>query len=123
MLCGSGCICSSTAHSHQVGPVPAFYGAIAIGMFIGRWETGHSPGNSVSEMPERMNGGAVSEERSPETDAMLLHAGAGAMAIVSTLPQHRTKHDDNARLQKCCPAALLCCRNGLVSPMRDADPE
>ena len=25
----------------------------------------------MSEMPERMNGGAVSEERSPETDAML----------------------------------------------------
>jgi hypothetical protein len=30
------------------------------------------PGNSVSEVGERMKGGAVSEERSPEKEAMLL---------------------------------------------------
>lgn len=29
------------------------------------------PGNSVSEIGERMNGGAVKEERSPENDAIL----------------------------------------------------
>ena len=28
-------------------------------------------GNSVSEMGDRMNGGAVKDERSPEKDAML----------------------------------------------------
>ena len=32
---------------------------------------GHTPGNSVSEMGERMNGGAVKDERSPEKDAIL----------------------------------------------------
>ena len=30
-----------------------------------------APGNSVNETGERMNGGAVREERSPETEAML----------------------------------------------------
>jgi hypothetical protein len=30
-----------------------------------------APGNSVKETGERMNGGAVREERSPETEAML----------------------------------------------------
>ena len=29
------------------------------------------PGNSVREMGERMNGGAVKDERSPEKDAIL----------------------------------------------------
>lgn len=37
----------------------------------GRGGTRGLPGNSVSEMGERMNGGAVSDERSPETDAIL----------------------------------------------------
>lgn len=32
---------------------------------------GSVPGNSVSDMGERMNGGAVSDERSPDTDAIL----------------------------------------------------
>ena len=39
-----------------------------------------APGNSVSEMGERMNGGAVSDERSPETEAIL----ACASGTVST---------------------------------------
>jgi hypothetical protein len=30
------------------------------------------PGNSVSEIGERMNGGAVNDERSPETLAILV---------------------------------------------------
>ena len=38
---------------------------------------GDAPGNSVSEMGERMKGGAVSDERSPDTDAMLWGAEAG----------------------------------------------
>jgi len=31
----------------------------------------HEPGNSVRDVGERMKGGAVSEERSPENEAML----------------------------------------------------
>lgn len=34
----------------------------------------HAPGNSVSETGERMKGGAVMDERSPEKDAMLYNA-------------------------------------------------
>jgi len=30
----------------------------------------HLPGNSVSEVGERMNGGAVKEDKSPENDAI-----------------------------------------------------
>lgn len=62
--------------SHQVELAPILHGAMEIGVDT-KWsvrearEDSYLPGNSVSEMPERMNGGAVSEERSPETDAML----------------------------------------------------
>ena len=40
----------------------------------------HAPGNSVSEMGERMNGGAVRLDRSPETLAMLSAPSALARA-------------------------------------------
>ena len=33
----------------------------------------HLPGNSVSEVGERMNGGAVKEDRSPENEAILIN--------------------------------------------------
>ena len=57
-----------------------------------------SPGNSVSETGERMNGGAVIELRSPENDA-ILHArqcGDGGGGAGSRLDERR-------------PAPALCC--------------
>jgi hypothetical protein len=33
----------------------------------------HLPGNSVSEVGERMNGGAVKEDKSPENEAILIN--------------------------------------------------
>ena len=34
--------------------------------------TEHLPGNSVREMGDKINGGAVSDERSPEKEAILV---------------------------------------------------
>lgn len=42
------------------------------GRKVKRYEGGSVPGNSVSEMGERMKGGAVNEDKSPEKDAILL---------------------------------------------------
>ena len=41
------------------------------GRLDGRGCRPNSPGNSVNEIGERINGGAVSEDRSPEKEAML----------------------------------------------------
>lgn len=37
----------------------------------------HLPGNSVSEVGERMKGGAVKEDKSPENEAILINVQGG----------------------------------------------
>ncbi len=64
-----------------------------------------APGNSVREMGERMNGGAVSEERSPENDATL-HGTGGQRDIVEDACS-------DVRFEERCPAALLRRWHGL----------
>jgi len=61
----------------------------------------HLPGNSVSEVGERMKGGAVKEDKSPENDAILINAQADKRGWGSAeTSRGRSREGLNARLQE-----------------------
>jgi hypothetical protein len=63
------------------------------------------PGNSVNETGERMNGGAVMEDKSPLKEAILT-----ALILAYAIRVSRQKH---LRLDKGHPASALVGRNSL----------
>lgn len=65
----------------------------------------NSPGNSVSDTGDRINGGAVMDERSPEKDAMLRN-------IVRNMSEPQGIGWAQ-RFQERCPATALGDGNGL----------
>ena len=67
----------------------------------------YSPGNSVSEVGERMKGGAVKEDKSPENEAILIAAEGQREWLEDQ------EGDSSARFQEGGPRSALICWDGL----------
>ena len=74
----------------------------------------HLPGNSVSDVGERMNGGAVKEDKSPENDAILISAVAGSVGTA-----RRSRDDLSVRFQEGGPRSTLTRWNSLSAQRED----
>jgi len=75
------------------------------------------PGNSVSEVGERMKGGAVKEDKSPENEAILIdeHGGGSAGRL------DNQEGDSSARFQEGGPRSTLTCWDGLNARNEEAE--